>query len=135
MAVRFFLSPAELFELEEMVVLTQAQYGLGPGQLQLRWRVRNVAGEDFTEETDPETGEKLSITQLKVQNMSHQRSLWKNQSRECMKTRERVWCDKGQRQGFSCACNAKFGRLFQKKSLVLGSFEVHLSRHPQFDRM
>ena len=55
---------SELFELLTPVnVILQDTYYKGEGQIELKYSVRNVAGENFTEEID---GQQLSIVELKV---------------------------------------------------------------------
>ena len=44
-------------------MILQDTYFKGEGQIELKYSVRNVAGENFTEEID---GEQLSIVELKV---------------------------------------------------------------------
>ena len=55
---------SELFELLTPVnMILQDTYYKGEGQIELKYSVRNVAGENFTEEID---GQQLSIVELKV---------------------------------------------------------------------
>ena len=44
-------------------MILQDTYYKGEGQIELKYSVRNVAGENFTEEID---GQQLSIVELKV---------------------------------------------------------------------
>ena len=60
---------SELFELLTPVnMILQDTYYKGEGQIELKYSVRNVAGENFTEEID---GQQLSIVELKVSSMCY----------------------------------------------------------------
>ena len=60
----FVLLISELFELLTPVnMILQDTYYKGEGQIELKYSVRNVAGENFTEEID---GQQVSIVELKV---------------------------------------------------------------------